>query len=158
MVKIRRGTQEDAPQICKVHTSAIRWICSSAYGERDIDAWVGALAPESYSDPLATRVVLVAEDDGVVVGFGQLHPEAGQIEAVYVAPGQAGRGVGGTILRRLEAEARANGVRRLTLSSTLNAVTFYTGAGYRTVGPGKHRLANGSEIACVQMEKDLRSR
>ncbi len=112
MVKIRRGAAEDAAGICAVHTSAIRQICSRVYSGSDIEAWAGGLTPESYRDPLATRVVLVAEENGAVVGFGQLKPDTGQVEAVYVLPGHTGQGVGGLLLRGLEAEARSGPTKK----------------------------------------------
>jgi N-acetylglutamate synthase-like GNAT family acetyltransferase len=87
-------------------------------------------------------VVLIAEEGGTVVGFAQLEPESGQVEAVYVSPRHAGQGVDGRLLRALEAEAWAAGLRRVSVAATLDMVPFYANAGYRATGKGKHRLPN----------------
>jgi GNAT superfamily N-acetyltransferase len=73
---------------------AIRETCSRSYSREQVSAWAGLLSPDSYRTVLKERVVVVATDAGAVVGFGQLNPEAGEVDAVYVLPERQGEGIG----------------------------------------------------------------
>ncbi len=91
----------------------------------------------------------------VIVGFGVLTRRAAEIEAVYVNPEAARRGIGLEILRKLEERASARGLRQLRLNASLNAVPFYERAGYVAQERSKYRLLTGVEIACVPMMKAM---
>ncbi|PRY58784.1 N-acetylglutamate synthase [Knoellia remsis] len=59
---------------------------------------------------------VVAERDGVIVGCGAVHvlwEDLAEIRTLAVAESELGRGVGGELLTRLVARARALGVARL---------------------------------------------
>ena len=71
----------------------------------------------------------MADDDGVIVGFGVLDQESAVVEAVYVITGAGRRGIGLEVLRKLEDRARALGLTVLRLNASLNAVPFYEKAG-----------------------------
>lgn len=155
MFTVRRATPEDSPGIGWVHVRAIRELCAARYPSEEIEAWAKQRDPEHYVEAIRGKEFYVAEQDGSVVGFGTLDKESGEIEAVYVSPDVAGRGVGSEILRKLEERAMASGLKALRLDASLNAIPFYTRNGYSTVRELKHRLTSGVEIACVLMTKDL---
>jgi GNAT superfamily N-acetyltransferase len=100
--------------------------------------------------------MVVATDGPTVVGFGQLEPNTGEVEAVYVLPERQREGIGQTLLSELEARARVRGISRLELSATLNAAQFYERAGYARDHPTVHRLPTGVELQCIRMTKELR--
>lgn len=152
---IRRAAPDDRERIWLVHTGAVRRLCRGHYSPRDIEAWVGPLTPESYRESMKSRMFLVAEEGGVVLGFGALNVEAAEVEAVYVDPDHARRGIGARLLRALEAAARASGLTRLNLSASLNSVPFYERAGYEAREQATHRVRSGAEIACVRMARVL---
>jgi putative acetyltransferase len=97
----------------------------------------------------------MAEDQGRIVGFGQLCLTSGEVEAVYVHPNAARQGVGAQLLRRLEARAKEQGLTSLHLDASLNAVPFYTVAGFVPQREAKHQLKSGVEITCVVMTKTV---
>jgi putative acetyltransferase len=101
------------------------------------------------------RTFLVAVAADVVVGFGQLDGVTGEVEAIYVRPSAARSGVGSRLLSELEHVARDLGLGELFLDSSLNAVPFYTRAGFRGVERRTHRLEPDGAIACVRMLKTL---
>ena len=59
------------------------------------------------------------DDDGAAVGCGAVlaGPEFGELKRMYVQPRARGRGVGGALLRLLEAEALRRGCRVLKLET-----------------------------------------
>lgn len=154
-LSIRRAGSADRHGIWTVHVRAIREVCSRSYSEEQIAAWAALLSPDSYATVIKERVFLVAEDRGVVVGFGQLNQDSGEVEAVYVVPERQGEGIGHALLSSLENSAREHGVATVELSATLNAITFYEGAGYEPCGVAAHRLPTGAELPCVRMTKQV---
>src|SRR5215212_10292916 len=103
MLTIRRARQEDKEAIWRVHGRAIRETCASHYSREVIEIWAGRLRPEKYAEAIDKYDFFVAEEDGVVVGYGELGREAGAIQGLYVSP--AGRGVGRKLLSQLEETA-----------------------------------------------------
>jgi putative acetyltransferase len=153
---IRPARDTDRPGICTVHVRAICETCSRSYSPEQIGAWAGLLSPDSYTAVLASRVMIVATDGGAVVGFGQLDPDTGEVDAVYVHPERQGEGIGRMLLSDLEEQARGRGIATLQLSATLNAVDFYERAGYTQHHAAVHRLPTGVELQCIRMSKQMR--
>ena len=152
---VRPARESDVEQIYRVHGDSIRALCSERYGEREIAAWIAFRPQDSYRTAFASRELFVAEWQGQIVGFGQLDPRRGEIEACYVAPEAVGSGIGAALLGRMEDEARRRGHALVHLNATLNAETFYSRMGYRWLGPARHRVAADVELDCVRMEKAL---
>ena len=153
---IRPAADGDRPAIHAVHVRAIRGTCSRSYSAEQISSWAGLLSPDSYKVVLQTRVMVVATDGTMVVGFGQLNPDIGEVDAVYVLPERQGEGIGGMVLSDLEQRARERGVTTLELSATLNAADFYERAGYARQHVAVHRLPTGLELQCIRMSKRLK--
>jgi len=155
MPTIRRARQEDREAIWRVHGGAIRGTCAGHYPPEVIEIWAGRLRPEKYAGAIDKYEFFVAEEGGVVVGFGELGPEAGAIQGLYVSPEVKGRGVGWKLLCTLEERARAYGLKSLRLTSSLNAVPFYERAGFRAVEELTEIIGPGVERASVRMFKEL---
>ena len=119
--------------------------------------WAGRLEPEKYEEAISSNEFLVAEEDGAIVGFGELNQSGGEIAGLYVSPDVAGSGVGQKLLDALEERARAFGLESLNLTSSLNAVSFYERAGFKAVGKVTKTLSPGVERASVKMIKQMSS-
>ena len=155
MVTIRRAREKDAEAVGRVHRNAIRGLARGHYTDEQIEAWSGPRPQAHFGDVIRGKEFYVAEEGGEVVGFGSLNVGAGEVDAVYVAPAAAGRGVGMKLLRAVEGRAREAGLKRLRVEASLNAVGFYERAGYELQGTGAHRLWNGIELPCAHMSKEL---
>ena len=133
-IKIRPATIEDRQALWQVHTQAIRQSATSHYDPIQIEAWAGRLTPEGKTPN--PEVFIAAEADSAgIIGFGEINIQAGEIEAVFVAPEYGRRGVGRQILQALEALAAQHSLSNLVLDASLNAVEFYERAGYRQEQP-----------------------
>ena len=155
MLTIRRARQEDKEAIWRAHGSAIRGTCASHYSREGIEVWAGRLRPEKYAEAIDRYDFFVAEEDGAVVGFGELGQETGEVQGLYVSSDVKGRGVGWKLLSTLEERARAYGLKSLRLTSSLNAVPFYERAGFNPVEELTETIAPGVERASVRMVKEL---
>ena len=155
--RLRRALVSDREAIRDLHTSSIRTLCRDFYSAEQIEAWSGFLKPESYRLILEDtgRHVWVAEVSGALAGFGQLNPVSRELEALYVHPDHAGRGIGRALLSHLEGLARKAGVASLRLTATLNAVPFYERSGWVVASRGMHTHPSGLALACAFMTRDL---
>lgn len=81
--------------------------------------------------------VLVARDGARVVGHLQLvdhDPDTTEVKSLAVDPARRGAGVGGALLERAAAEARASGATTLlvaTAAADTRVLRFYQRAGFR---------------------------
>ncbi len=155
MFTVRRAREVDCEAIWRVHARAIREIAESHYTSEEVAAWASPRKPEHYVESIRDKEFYVAEENGVVIGFGTLNQMQSEIEAVYVSPEVVRRGVGGAILQKLEERARDLSIKSLKMDASLNAVPFYKSAGYESQKEMKHRLASGVEIGCLLMTKEL---
>lgn len=150
-VRVRDATAADAEAVRAVHYRSIRDLGRPAYDEEQAEAWAAGCATADYTpddDPAVEYVV--AESDGVVVGFGALYDGAAEdieepvdatVTAVYVDPSVARQGVGTRLHDVLEERARDRGAERLGLTASLPAVAFYEAQGYERVRERDHEFS-----------------
>lgn len=146
---IRLARPSDLAAIARVHAASVRGLCAAHYPPQAIEQWL-APSPGLYVRMLRSSTVYVAERSGVVVAFAAVRLATREVRAVYVAPDEAGGGLGQRLLLRLERVARALGIHELRLAATLNAVGFYERHGWRRdprPSPARQR--------CVAMRKRL---
>ena len=85
--------------------------------------------------------VFVAREEGEAVACGALRRHAdgiGEVKRMYTRPALQGRGIGGQIVERIEALARAEGLARLVLETGDRhpaAWRVYERAGFHRCGP-----------------------
>lgn len=149
MIAIRAAVDADRDAIAHLHEASIRQVAKSHYTAEEIDSWAAGVRPENYS----LELMWVAVHDEHVVAFGERNRD--EVAAVYVHPDHVGRGIGRMLLDEVEANARAAGVTRLFLNSSLNGQPFYARCGFRPVREATHRTRGGVDIRCVVMEKFL---
>ena len=126
--------------------------------------------PDERAEWLAARgprhPVVVAERDGMVVGWGSLNPfnprKAYDYVAdfsVYVARAWRGKGVGGAVLRTLIARAKELGYHKMVLSAfpwNAGGMALYQKYGFRIVGVYQEQgLLDGKWVDTIIMEKIL---
>ena len=158
MFTIRKAKQEDKEPIWRVHVKAVRETCVSHYSQEVIRVWAERLQPEKYEEAIRSNDFFVAEEDGAVVGFGELDRAGGEIQGLYVSPDVASRGVGSETPRsHLKRGHALSGWDRCNLTSSLNAVSFYERAGFKAVGEVTKTLSPGVERASVKMSKQVSS-
>jgi ribosomal protein S18 acetylase RimI-like enzyme len=161
VVTVRPATVQDAPAIGRVHVRA--W--QAAYRGQLPDDYLDGLRPEERAaswerglrrdrdrDPL-----LVAEDDGEVVGFAlvgaaQDPAGAGQLYAINVDPDHWGTGAGRALLAAAQAELVRLGYTEAVLwvlPGNARARRFYEVAGW--LGDGAQRTGEAWGIVFTEV-------
>ncbi len=152
-LSLRPASEADRRELWRIHSSAVEAFCPGAYSPREVRTWVDLLRPEGYLRPEVPRTVLVAERGQRLVGFGQLDAQLGELEALYVAPQEAGHGVGSMLLAALEQLAWRGGAKAVNLDASLNAERFYRERGYLRLHAATRVLTAEVQLACVRMQK-----
>ena len=144
----------DAPDVHPLIDAARAWADSLYPAESNHGLGAGALL-----DPAVT--FLVAREDGRAVGCGAcVRTGAGEAElkSMWVEPAARGRGLARRLLDRLEAIARADGIRTLRLETGIRqpeALALYRRTGFVATGAfGAYKAAPLS----VYMAKTLDGR
>lgn len=148
MPTVRAADQAgDRPRIARIDTSfqtdRIYRVTAGPAGfrldEEPVDPPRTKTYPVAHED--LGQGLVVAEDGGELVGFGEVVIEAWNRRAViahlYVSPSSRGRGVGTALLEALDGRARAGGARCLWLETqnvNYPAIQFYRRSGFRLCG------------------------
>lgn len=155
MIIVRDAVQADADTLWSIRTRAIAQVCAPVYSAEVIGKWLAVPMPVCWGQMLVEKQAIVATLERQATGFGILDIKAQTIEAVFVSPEHAGNGIGRQLMAGLEALAARSGLTRLQLSSSLNAVNFYTRAGYQTDSKTRFSHPAGFALDCHLMSKQL---
>jgi putative acetyltransferase len=158
-IQVRELRPDEDATFRKIHYAAVHGLAARHYPQAILDKWSAPIREgEGVQARRRGQIRLVAELDGEPVGIGALFPDKSELDAVYVLPSAARKGVGTALAREIERIAVERGVQRLHLDASLNAEPFYLAMGYEVVERGEHVLNSGQAMACVRMAKDLTSR
>ena len=166
---LQEGNENDADEIYRIHTSAIREVCSSHYGAKEIELWTGKLSRETYIPFLKNQEIIVAKEGGALVGFihhiehssennncktDQKLPEIKvEIKGLFIDPAFIKRGLGRLLVGTVESLAKQKGAGCLTVSASLNSVQFYNKLGFHEVMRKAHQITCQCTVQCVCMIK-----
>jgi N-acetylglutamate synthase-like GNAT family acetyltransferase len=174
--RLRKATLEDRIEIEALIARSIRALGVTDYSPEQIEtALTGAFGVDTQL--IHDGTYYVAESCSQIVGCGgwsrrrtlfggdrhserdiaELDPaiDAAKIRAFFVDPGHARHGVGTTILRRCELDARDCGFQRLELMATLTGARLYSVHGYISAPAIRYELATHLTIEFVPMKKTL---
>lgn len=159
MPEIRVAEPNDCEGMAALHRRSIRELAAAEHSAAEIEAWASFPEPSIYPIGDPEVVVLVAERDGELAGFGELDVPAGEITRCYVDPEHAGAGVGRAIYLALEQRAEVAGLHSLYVESSRNAAEFYERMGFERTGTHTKELApsetDSVETVVVDMEQPL---
>lgn len=173
-MEIRDARRGDAAVIAAVHAGT--W--QAAYRGHLPEAFLARLTEDEpmrrraafWREQLATaqegRVVLVAEDDGAIVGFvwvgpsrdDDATPRTAELYAIYVLESHWDRGVGWELHDRALAALAHRGAERVTLwvlATNERARGFYERQGWRSTGETKTETMGEVELEEARYVLDL---
>jgi GNAT superfamily N-acetyltransferase len=137
IVSVRPARADDAAAAVDVVRRSITESCAADHGgdAQTLERWLANKTVDRFIEWIANpeNFAVVAEAGGRVAGVGLLRHN-GEINLLYVDPGAQSSGIGAAIHLALEQQARASGLAKLTLGSTLLACRFYERLGYQSTG------------------------
>ena len=150
---ILEAKRNDVEQIVSVFHDTIHIVNSQDYTPEEVNAWSPDVpdVKEWAEKRLSTRITFVADDEGIIVGFGELET-TGHIDCLYCHHNYQRRGVGAAIFRQIENKARALGLRRLFVEASITARLFFETQGFTIVNQ-QTVVRRGVELTNFVMEK-----
>lgn len=90
---LRPYRKEDCEQTARLFYETVHAVNAKDYAPRQLAAWAPAVPqPEAWHASFCGHYALVAEEDGAVIGFGDIDA-TGYLDRLYVHKGHQGRGV-----------------------------------------------------------------
>lgn len=151
-IHIRAGKVTDLPTLLQLQRESLSTLSGDVYSPQQIQSLI---THQGEARELTEEQLFVAEIEGQIVGFASMDYHYRQIQAMFVAPKWARRGVGSQLIRHLEGVAKAYGTQRLRVMSSLAALSFYAAQGYERAGATGFNAAHDVWIPCQYMDKLL---
>ncbi|HIV80153.1 MAG TPA: GNAT family N-acetyltransferase [Candidatus Avanaerovorax faecigallinarum] len=128
-MRIRKYTPSDLPEIAQLFYNTVHTVNAADYGAEQLDAWAdGNIDMEKWNKSLESHCSLVATENGVIAGFGDID-ETGYLDRLYVHRDYQGRGIGTAICDRLESSTGG----KITTHASVTAKPFFLQRGYRVI-------------------------
>lgn len=83
-IKLRSYAEADCPELAQLFYDTVHAVNVKDYDQAQLDAWAtGELDQESWNRSFLAHHTVVAEQDGIIVGFGDMD-ETGYLDRLYV--------------------------------------------------------------------------
>lgn len=151
-MEIREYRDSDAEEVAEVLRKSIREIAADDYSEEEVAVWSDTDTENWELEKEEKRYVAVEEDN--IVGFSGYKKDEKKLRATYVRPEWAGKGLGSRLLKKVEEEARKDGIDRLTCKATITARNFYEKNGWEVIEKTVQEVED-QELDVYKMEKEL---
>lgn len=127
---LRQYRRSDCPVLGQLFYDTVHTVNRRDYSEEQLNAWAtGTICLEAWNRSFLEQYTVVAEQDGVLVGFGSVAAD-GYIAMLYVHKDHQRRGIGTALCAALE---KARGSGKCTVQASVTAVTFFQKRGYTVV-------------------------
>ncbi len=158
MITIRSAIPDDAEAIAHLHRQAVQELAKDHYSLEEREDWSPSVDQgriDKFLNEMKEAIMIVADNDGIVAGFGSIIPSENELHACYVLPSFARQGVGSKIMDKLEEIAKEHGLIMLKLNSSMSAEAFYKAKGFSVVQYRRYTTNGGGQIDSVDMIKNL---
>ena len=129
-MKIRTYRQSDCEEILKLFYHTVHTVNAKDYTLEQRNVWAtGREDPELWNRSFLEHDTLVAVEDGIIVGFGDMD-RTGYLDRLYVHAEYQGRGIGTALCDQLEQTVQGK-VTTITTHASITARPFFERRGYR---------------------------
>ena len=155
-MQIRLFRTQDTEQIAQLFHETVREVNIRDYSNNQVKAWApNDIYFRNWSEVCLKRFTYIADEEGIIVGFGELEPN-GHINCFYCQKNYQRRGVGSQIYQAIEAKALELGLARLFTEASITAKPFFQHMGFSVVKE-QQVTRRGETFTNYVMEKFLRS-
>ncbi len=153
-MKIRPFEKQDAEAVARLFYETIHEINIRDYSNAQVKAWApDSVLAKDWTERCTNRFIYVADDKGVIAGFGELKP-SGYIDCFYCHKDYQRCGVGRQIYEVIEATAASLGLNHLMVEASITAKPFFQRMGFSVVQE-QLVLCRGETLTNYLMEKIL---
>ncbi len=151
-MRIERYRDEYSDDVYRLFHDTVHSVCASCYPEEALEAWAPAdVDTVKWTEGLLdTHSLIALDDDGVLLGFGNIDTERNHLDRLYVSSSSVGKGVGKALLGALEENADGD----ISVYASDYALPFFLRQGYELIRDNiVHR--NGVDIHNSFLKKPL---
>lgn len=128
-MSIRPYRPEDCEALARLFYDAVHTVNAKDYTKAQLDVWAtGNVDLEAWDRSLTAHFTLVAEENGVITGFGDMD-SSGYLDRLYVHRDFQGKGIASVLCDRLE--SCVSGL--ITTHASITARPFFEKRGYRLI-------------------------
>lgn len=128
-MKLRNYRAEDCKAMADLFYQTVHSVNAADYTEEQLNAWAsGAVDLEQWDQSFLSHYTVVAEQDGSIIGFGDMAPD-GYLERLYVHKDHQREGVATAICDALEKTVTGT----VTTHASITAKPFFEHRGYRVI-------------------------
>jgi putative acetyltransferase len=132
-MSIREYKLSDTKAIMKLFYDTIHEINIGDYTQEQVDAWAPKnMDYEVWHKRLQAKLPYIAEDNGEIVGFGELESD-GHIDCFYCHSKYQRKGIGSKLLNYIENTAKLQEIKRLYTEASITAKPFFENKGFSLV-------------------------
>jgi len=136
----RKAISSDAAVLYALRARSILELAPSAMPLEEVRKWAERGSAESMLQRLEQTEVWVAEVPSQIVAWAAVRG-GDYLDALYVDPRFARRGIGSRLLRLIEDVLSGRGISVIRADASWNAEDFYVKCGYEPLGPRPPRDA-----------------
>ena len=156
-MQLRGYHPSDCPQLAQLFYDTVHTVNAGDYTPKQLAVWAtGQVDLSVWDESLSSHNTLIAEEDGVIVGFGDMDGE-GYLDRLYVHKEYQGKGIATAILKALDEKAAENGVTAFTTHASITARPFFERRGYRVLRENTE-VRQGVALTNFIMEKRTEGR
>lgn len=151
---IRKGNEQDLPQMLLLFRDTITTICKEDYNPSQLDAWKsGAENKERWHNVMKEQYVLIAEIENKIIGFCTLD-QGNYIDLLFVHKNYQHQGIASQLYQVIEKEALDQHQKLLTAEVSKTAKSFFESKGFIIVQEQTVHV-KGVDLSNYKMEKTL---
>jgi putative acetyltransferase len=153
-MQIRQFEPQDAEQIARLFHETVRQVNIRDYSSEQVQAWApDHLYFRNWAAVCANRFTYVADERGMIVGFGELETN-GHIDCFYCHKDYQRCGVGRQIYQAIAVKALELTLDCLFVEASITAKLFFQRMGFSVV-KAQQINCRGQVLINYQMEKVL---
>jgi len=152
---IRLFQKQDSDQIAQLFHDTVREVNIHDYSTAQVNAWApDDLHIPEWSESCAKKFTYVAEEEGEIIGFGQLEAN-GHIDCFFCHKDYQRCGVGTRLYRAIEAKALELRIERLFVEASITARAFFKNRGFAVIKE-QQVMIRGKNFTNFAMDKSLK--
>ena len=128
-MEIRTYQQSDCKVLTELFYNTVHKVNAKDYTEEQLNAWAtGQVDLEKWNQSLQEHYSIVAVENGIIVGFGDID-KTGYLDRLFVHADYQGKGIATAICDQLEQAIMGN----ITTHASITAKPFFEKRGYKVV-------------------------
>ncbi len=126
---IREYKTSDCKELTELFYNTVHTINAKDYTKEQLDVWAtGQVDLEKWNQSLQEHYSIVAVDNGIIVGFGDID-KTGYLDRLFVHSDYQGKGIATVICNQLEAAVQNN----IVTHASITARPFFEKRGYKVI-------------------------